>query len=172
MAITDRVVLPGGEKVPQLGIGTWMMGERAGALKEETEIDTAEMYNLAAAALGLGDALAGLRDGRLEALGLAAESRSESFPDVPVLAEAGIAVATTIRRGLAAPAPLPAEAEARLVTALRAVAADPEFAAEADQDGFFVAWLDGPGWTQAAAEERAALVALWARDPWLPTGAG
>lgn len=74
MAITDRVVLPGGEKVPQLGIGTWMMGERAGALKEETEsvrtgielgmrlVDTAEMYGDGRCETFLGDALAGLRD--------------------------------------------------------------------------------------------------------------
>lgn len=74
MAITDRVVLPGGEQVPQLGIGTWMMGERAGSLKDEAEsvragielgmrlVDTAEMYGDGKCETFLGDALAGLRD--------------------------------------------------------------------------------------------------------------
>ncbi|MCB4769141.1 aldo/keto reductase [Ancylobacter sp. Lp-2] len=68
------VQLPGGEKVPALGIGTWMMGERAAARKEETEsvrlgvelglklVDTAEMYGEGACESFLGEALAGLRD--------------------------------------------------------------------------------------------------------------
>ncbi len=74
MAIIDPVVLPGGEQVPQLGIGTWMMGERAASLKEEAEsvrtgielgmrlVDTAEMYGDGKCETFLGDALAGLRD--------------------------------------------------------------------------------------------------------------
>ncbi|MDQ0510567.1 diketogulonate reductase-like aldo/keto reductase [Angulomicrobium amanitiforme] len=68
------VVLPGGTRVPALGIGTWMMGERAGARKAETEsirlgielgltlVDTAEMYGEGACESFLGEALAGLRD--------------------------------------------------------------------------------------------------------------
>lgn len=70
----SRVVLPGGTRVPALGIGTWMMGERLAARKEETEsvrlgvelgltlVDTAEMYGEGACETFLGDALAGLRD--------------------------------------------------------------------------------------------------------------
>ncbi len=70
----SRVVLPGGTRVPALGIGTWMMGERPAARKEETEsvrlgvelgltlVDTAEMYGEGACETFLGDALAGLRD--------------------------------------------------------------------------------------------------------------
>ncbi|RZM27083.1 MAG: aldo/keto reductase, partial [Sphingomonas sp.] len=50
------VILPGGETVPALGQGSWMMGERADRRKAETAalragvecgmtlIDTAEMY--------------------------------------------------------------------------------------------------------------------------------
>jgi len=72
--MSGKVVLPGGEKVPALGIGTWMMGERAAARKDETEsvrlgvelglrlVDTAEMYGEGACESFLGDALAGLRD--------------------------------------------------------------------------------------------------------------
>lgn len=70
----STVVLPEGTKVPALGIGTWMMGERASARKEETEsvrlgvelglklVDTAEMYGEGACESFLGEALAGLRD--------------------------------------------------------------------------------------------------------------
>ncbi|MCK0207687.1 aldo/keto reductase [Starkeya koreensis] len=72
--MSGKVVLPGGEKVPALGIGTWMMGERAAARKDETEsvrlgvelglrlVDTAEMYGEGACESFLGEVLAGLRD--------------------------------------------------------------------------------------------------------------
>ena len=72
--MSGKVVLPGGEKVPALGIGTWMMGERAAARKEEAEsvrlgielgltlVDTAEMYGDGACETFLGEALAGLRE--------------------------------------------------------------------------------------------------------------
>ncbi|MFD2251693.1 diketogulonate reductase-like aldo/keto reductase [Pseudochelatococcus lubricantis] len=71
----NQVVLPGGEAVPALGIGTWMMGERPGASREEAEsvrlgvelgmtlVDTAEMYGDGACETFLGEALQGLRDG-------------------------------------------------------------------------------------------------------------
>ena len=72
--MADRVVLPGGEAVPALGIGTWMMGERSGARAQETEsvrlgielgltlVDTAEMYGDGACESFLGETLAGLRE--------------------------------------------------------------------------------------------------------------
>ena len=71
--MADRVVLPGGEAVSALGIGTWMMGERPSARAQETEsvrvgvelgltlVDTAEMYGDGDCETFLGDALAGLR---------------------------------------------------------------------------------------------------------------
>ncbi|MGQ4275339.1 aldo/keto reductase [Terrihabitans sp. B22-R8] len=71
----DRhVVLPGGEKVPALGQGTWFMGERSDRQADEvaairlgielgmTLVDTAEMYGDGGAELMLGEALDGLRD--------------------------------------------------------------------------------------------------------------
>ena len=68
------VRLPDGERVAQLGQGTWRMGERAAALPTEvaairrgielglTLIDTAEMYGEGGAERMLGEALRGLRD--------------------------------------------------------------------------------------------------------------
>lgn len=65
--------LPGGEAVPVLGLGTWMMGERKDDFADEvtalrlgldlgvTLIDTAEMY--ADAELVVGEAVKGRRDG-------------------------------------------------------------------------------------------------------------
>jgi len=68
------VTLPGGARVPALGLGTWMMGERGGhepesvaALKRGidlgmTLIDTAEMYGDGGAEELVGQAIAGQRD--------------------------------------------------------------------------------------------------------------
>ncbi|WP_334030644.1 aldo/keto reductase [Burkholderia orbicola] len=68
------VVLPNGETIPKLGLGTWEMGERPArradeiaALREGIElgmtlVDTAEMYGDGATEELVGDALAGLRD--------------------------------------------------------------------------------------------------------------
>ena len=68
------VTLPGGEKVPALGQGTWMMGERqerradevaalrAGVERGMTLIDTAEMYGDGAAETLIGEALGDIRD--------------------------------------------------------------------------------------------------------------
>ena len=68
------VTLPGGEKVPALGQGTWMMGEHPGRRAAEiaalragvdlgmTLIDTAEMYGDGAAETLIGEALGSVRD--------------------------------------------------------------------------------------------------------------
>jgi len=68
------VSLPGGEQVPLLGQGTWMMGERSDRRSDEiaalrlgvdlgmTLIDTAEMYGEGAAETLIGEALGDVRD--------------------------------------------------------------------------------------------------------------
>jgi diketogulonate reductase-like aldo/keto reductase len=68
------ITLPGGQRVPALGQGTWRMGEdpdrradetaalRAGIDLGLTLVDTAEMYGEGATESFLGDALAGLRE--------------------------------------------------------------------------------------------------------------
>lgn len=68
------VTLPGGETVPALGQGTWMMGERASERKAEiaalrsgvelgmTLIDTAEMYGDGASEILVAEALDNVRD--------------------------------------------------------------------------------------------------------------
>ncbi|MFA7665683.1 MAG: aldo/keto reductase [Burkholderiaceae bacterium] len=74
MRTVTTVTLPGGETVPALGQGTWMMGEHAGTRAAElaalrtgldlglTLIDTAEMYGEGLAEELVGEALAGRRD--------------------------------------------------------------------------------------------------------------
>lgn len=68
---------------------------------------------------GIPNVLQGARAGRLRVLGISTARRSASVPDVPTLAELGLAgfdVATTI--GLQAPAGLPREIVARLQAAV------------------------------------------------------
>jgi diketogulonate reductase-like aldo/keto reductase len=69
-----RVLLPGGQSVPALGLGTWRMGESAGSAAAEvkaiargvelgmTLVDTAEMYGDGEAERRVGNAIAGKRD--------------------------------------------------------------------------------------------------------------
>ena len=69
-----HVTLPGGERVPALGLGTWRMGERAEWRSQEvsilrqgldrglTLIDTAEMYGEGGAEIVVAEAVAGRRD--------------------------------------------------------------------------------------------------------------
>ena len=68
--------------------------------------------NVFLAALGLGEAIASLREGKLAGLGLADRERSPLAPDVPTLQELGAGVVMGIDRGLAVPASYPASARA------------------------------------------------------------
>jgi tripartite-type tricarboxylate transporter receptor subunit TctC len=128
--------------------------------------------NVSAAALGLSDAIAGLRDGKLAGLGIAARSRFDPLPDLPALQEAGLPLSATIRRGLAVPAGVPDMVVARLSAALKAVADDSDFREHADATGFLVKWIDGPAWTAQIQTERAELEKLWASEPWLNSSGG
>ena len=68
------LVLPGGARVPALGMGTWMMGEQPSRRADElaalrhgidlgmTLIDTAEMYGEGASEELVGEAIRGRRD--------------------------------------------------------------------------------------------------------------
>jgi tripartite-type tricarboxylate transporter receptor subunit TctC len=118
-----------------------------------------------AAALSLSDTIDDLRTGRLVGLGITATGRADPFPDIAPMADAGLALSMSILRGLAAPSGLPEPVSRRLLDALQGIVADPEYRAEADANGFQVAWIEGPAWGASARAERDALAPLW------PTGA-
>ncbi len=128
--------------------------------------------NAAAAALGLADALPGLREGRLAGLVAAPSGQIDTFPDLPLRHDPALPGASAIRRGLAGPARLPLGYVLQLDAAMRDVVADPEFAAEANSSGFLVEWLAGPAWSAIAESERTSLTGLWRSAAWLPVGAG
>jgi tripartite-type tricarboxylate transporter receptor subunit TctC len=114
-----------------------------------------------AAALALSDTIDDLRDGRLVGLGITASSRADVFPDIAPMADAGLGLSMAILRGLATRTDLSEAMARRLLDALGGVAADPEFRAEADANGFQVAWIEGTAWSTAARSARDDLSALW-----------
>ena len=124
--------------------------------------------NVAAAALPLSEANGLLRNGTLVGLGVAAGRRSGAFPDVPSLQESGLPLSAFITSGLAAPVGLPDELAERMSAALRSVAADPDFRAFGETQGFHPGWIDGAAWAGEVEAERRQLAALWATEPWLP----
>lgn len=123
--------------------------------------------NVTAAALGLSDVIAALRDDTLVGLGIAARKRSGIVPDMPLLSEAGVPLSAWIRRGLAVPADTPHAAVEALTASLHAVADDPAFREAAEAMGLLAAWSDSASWTAQVGHERDELTAMWAADPWL-----
>jgi tripartite-type tricarboxylate transporter receptor subunit TctC len=66
---------------------------------------------------------------------------------------------------------VPEALAAGLAGALRELADDPEFQAEADANGFIAVWLDDARWTEQARLEQVGLGQLWRAQPWLPASA-
>ena len=132
----------------------------------------AQAGNVAAAALGLADALEGLRAGSLSGLGIATQRRSNAFPAVAPLRESGLVLSATILRGIAAPAGLPEEVAAALAAALRGITADPEYLTAGDESGFVPRLIDGAAWAALVSEEQTQLAAIWADSPWIIAAAG
>jgi len=126
--------------------------------------------NVAAAALGLSNAIGDLREGRLAGLGIAAMNRADAFPDLPPLRDSGLDLSALIRRGPAVPAGVPDAVLSQLRSALRAAAGDPAFHDLANDGGYSVGWRDSAAWTAEAEDECRELAKLWATEPWLQEG--
>jgi tripartite-type tricarboxylate transporter receptor subunit TctC len=90
------------------------------------------------------DARGALRDGRARALATMEDARHRQFPEVPTVREAvGVAWEVAHWRGFVAPPRLPDAIRDRYVDALRRVAADASFQAEAAASAFTVRWRFG-----------------------------
>ncbi|GGC25995.1 hypothetical protein GCM10011504_00270 [Siccirubricoccus deserti] len=80
-----------------------------------------------------------IREGRVRALAVTAEARLPQAPDVPTLAEVGLADAASYAwNGLIAPASMPAERVARLATETQRALAVPQTRAALEAAGFEV----------------------------------
>ena len=94
----------------------------------------------------LPSALGQIQAGKLKALAVTTPQRSSVLPQVPTMAEAGLAgYQVSAWFGLAAPAGLPAPVQARLEQALERIAKQPEVMAALQKQGAEPSWLDGKG---------------------------
>jgi tripartite-type tricarboxylate transporter receptor subunit TctC len=101
-----------------------------------------------------------IQGGRVRALAVTTRQRSKALPDVPTLAEAGLAdFDVSAWFGLAAPAGLPPAVLARLEAALAAVAGDAEIIATMARSGAEVGFVD----SARTAAFMAADAAKWQR---------
>jgi tripartite-type tricarboxylate transporter receptor subunit TctC len=128
--------------------------------------------NVSAAALGLSAVIGDIRDGSLTAIGIAARRRFGLLPDTPSLDEGGIPLSAFIRRGIAVPAGTPPDVVGVLADAMRAVVQDEAFREQAEANGYYADWVDGPDWLKQMQTEQAELAKLWETNPWLSSSGG
>ncbi|WP_198972887.1 tripartite tricarboxylate transporter substrate binding protein [Xylophilus sp. ASV27] len=106
----------------------------------------------------LPSAIGQIQAGKLRALAVTTPQRSAALPDVPTMAEAGLAgFDVSAWFGVAAPSGLPPAVAARLSEALEKVARLPEVAASMQRQGAQPSFMDG----RAAAQAMAADAAQW-----------
>lgn len=124
--------------------------------------------HVAAAIVGLPEALASLRDGRLIGLGIASGRRSALLPDLATLREQGLDLVAAVQRGLVVPPNAAASWRAALSSAMEAVAADADFAAQCAARGQAPRFHAAEIWGRQLARVDQELRGLWQQDPWLP----
>lgn len=124
--------------------------------------------HVAAAMLALPDAIAGLRDGRLLGLGIAAAQRSTLLPELPTLREQAIDLVASAQRGFALCPTAPEGFRTALLAGMEAVTADPDFAAQAAESGQNPRFLGPDAWLRLLVRADAELRRRWAEEPWLP----
>jgi tripartite-type tricarboxylate transporter receptor subunit TctC len=120
------------------------------------------------ALLAASEAIAALRDGRLAGIAVAQARRSTLLPEVPTLAEGGIPLELATQRGFILPAGCPPAVLEALGGALRSVVADPEFADQAEAQGFVPRHVGPDPWDADQRRATASLELRWMEDPWVP----
>ena len=94
----------------------------------------------------LPSALGQIQAGKLKALAVTTPQRSSVLPQVPTMAEAGVAgYQVSAWFGLASPAGLPAAVQARIEQALERIAKQAEVIAALQKQGAEPSWLDSKG---------------------------
>ncbi|MGG5808323.1 tripartite tricarboxylate transporter substrate-binding protein [Falsiroseomonas sp. CW058] len=124
--------------------------------------------HVAAAVIGLPEAIQGLREGRLTGLGLAAPRRSALLPDLPTLREQGVDLVALAQRGFAVAPTAAPDWRATLVAAIEAVAADPDFVEHCAGTGQSPRFQGPEAWARQLDRVDAELRQRWQQEPWLP----
>ncbi|QFT84622.1 Tripartite tricarboxylate transporter family receptor [Halomonas sp. THAF12] len=102
----------------------------------------------------------------LNVLGIATEERSDLLEDVPTFAEQGYDITNGSRRGFIAPAGLPEDVEASLITAFEKTYEDPEFQQAMLSSGNPVNLTTGDDFEALNAEQLELAERVWTTSPW------
>jgi tripartite-type tricarboxylate transporter receptor subunit TctC len=126
--------------------------------------------NTEAALLSISECAVALRDNKLAALAIASEARHPQLPGTPTFREVSLPLVAGLRRGIAVPAGANPEAAARIIRALSAAAADPEFLAQAEARFILPRFRDEASWNGLVVRDMAGLRSRWESSPWPVSG--
>jgi len=126
--------------------------------------------NTEAALLAISECAVALRDNKLAVLAVASEARHPQLPDTPTFREVSLPLVAGLRRGIAVPSGTSPEAAARIIRALSAAAADPEFLAQAEARFILPQFRDESAWRALIIRDMAGLRSRWESSPWPVSG--
>jgi tripartite-type tricarboxylate transporter receptor subunit TctC len=116
---------------------------------------------------GAGEVLAYQKGGTpIRLLGQMSATRSTLAPQVPTFKEQGIDIELASLRGLAAPRGLPEGVRKKLVDAVAAIAADPQFKQQAEAMYAPLRYLAPPAYAAELERTEAGFRKLWTEMPW------
>jgi tripartite-type tricarboxylate transporter receptor subunit TctC len=172
---------PGKVTVGSTGVGSddhlvMLMFERAAGVKmthvpfkgsADTKAALASRQ-IMVAAINVGEALQAIRGGlAMRNIGQFSPARSNLAPELPTAREQGFDIELSALRGMAAPKGLPADIRERLVKAVAAAAADPEFQTRATQVFAPLRFLTPAEFEKVNREAEAGFRQLWKELPWV-----
>lgn len=118
-------------------------------------------------AINVGEVLAYQKGGTpIRLLGQMSAARSSRAPQVPTFKEQGIDIELASLRGLAAPKGLPEGVRKKLVDAVAAIAADPQFRQQAEAMYAPLRYLAPPAYAAELERTEAGFRKLWTEMPW------
>ena len=171
---------PGKVTVGSTGIGSddhlvMLMFERAAGVKMthipfkgSSDTRTALLSKtITVAAVNIGESLQAIAGGApMRNIGQFAPARANLAPDLPTAREQGFDIVLSSLRGMAAPKGLPPEIRDRLVKAVAAAAADPEFQAQAVKFYAPLRFLTPAEFERVNREAEVGFRQLWKELPW------
>ena len=171
---------PGKVTVGSSGIGSddhlvMLMFERAAGVKMThvpfkgaADVRTALLSKqITVGAINIGEAVQSIKGGApMRNIGQFAPARATVAPELPTAREQGYDIELSSLRGMAAPRGLPPEIRERLVKAVAAAAADPEFQAKATSVFAPLRYLSPAEFDRVIREAEVGFRQLWKELPW------
>lgn len=171
---------PGKVTVGTSGIGSddhlvMLMFERAAGVKMthvpfkgSADVRTAlAAKQIVVAAINIGESLQAIKGGAaMRNIGQFSPARTNLAPDLPTAREQGYDIELSSLRGMAAPKGLPPDIRERLVKAVAAAAADPEFQAQATKFFAPLRFLTPAQFDAVIREAEGQFRQLWKELPW------